>query len=990
MAINFSIPNIPSFTKTKPDGKNIIFVPDVKYLSEFSKGDLGIADAINKKTISNNISSAKNKNEAETYLKNAGGSVDSLDNYLNNGKYIVPVSAIKLSPSKNQSGLKALEKSVIQSIFDTQKPYMELIGQLSNVLITVEDVIARALALPAKSLKPATNPRALGYKKNKKVSTKNELAKLKSLSDNDTNSEDPNKIGTIYSKNGNLDNYHYEIESTVYSTGTFKEGVDYTYEYIDINNIEPIISNTNQEEEDEISKLPKTLVVAVFDEKGNMISDSNIRDNVYNLSWLKTSKKWFGNFNYLSDNEVDNINLYKNYYEGYTRDNLPVNMRGIEKNKIVNRVNELNSTNNNKNIRDQIDGYKKEGFFPSLKLKDDTSVKSMEFYVNRKAFAAKKININGVNTWIDPESDYEFKLIKCDATPKDNDDNLTKDLPFSDSIYGSDSVSDIGQIYRNSNSDGDNDKIQPEPGKKTRFGPKDSKTYYILEGILADNNNQSFDAINKVDNGNSSFKYYRKPAFFGVIKQFIKLIIQIATKITPAVKTIADIASNPTNFVTTIMTGNLGDNSGTKGIKFMFFSSEFVKKFGSLKLLDSKGKKSVINNSVLKNYVVLKKDGTPKFLLGGSGNSHLKNKKIGNSVNGDMAFTSFSSVYPVEPKSNNLSDKLDYSNLKFTSYNESETIDYIGGYNPNITYDYIYVTKIVLNLLAEAQDLEDAGDYDKALSKYNEAHKLDPNNKTISDKIDDISKKVDTFGGNTLFSFILNMITLPMEIVLGIVEQIVKIISGFSSPTTLKDSIADLVSFKIFPGGLKPLDFFTPIGMLKLAKIEFNIALFISWVSGILVSPLASYDLNKIIKLPFVTKFPTYTTKEFKSLIFGHGTKINMLPLKMLNSILRIFEGIINAIISFFWALMGLAGLYKKPKLKFTKDSNSDISGEDLQALLNGTYTDVVDPNAEISPNYDFIYNIKLPDGRTVRQLDSIELENFILQNTNFQYQNNF
>ena len=235
------------------------------------------------------------------------------------------------------------------------------------------------------------------------------------------------------------------------------------------------------------------------------------------------------------------------------------------------------------------------------------------------------------------------------------------------------------------------------------------------------------------------------------------------------------------------------------------------------------------------------------------------------------------------------------------------------------------------------------------------------------------------------------MITMPLEIVIGIVEEIVKILKKFTSPTTLKDAITDLVSFKIFPGGLNPTDFFKPTSVLKLAKISFNIDLFMSWISTILVAPLESYDLNKIIQLPFVTSFPTYDAAGFKSLIFGHkGKKPNILPLKMLTGILKIFEGIINAIISFFWALMGIAGILKKPVLKFTKDSNTDISASDIQALVNGTYTDILDPNSDTDNNYNFIYNIQLPDGRTLRQLDTVELQQFIDDNSEFTYVNNF
>jgi len=988
MAIKFSIPNIPSLTKTKPDSFNVIFVPDVKYLLKFSKGDLGIADAMKTSTILNTTSSAKNTSVLGTYLKLAGGIIDSPEKYIKNGKYSIPQSAISLDTSSDQAGVKALEKSIIQSIFDSQKPYMDMVSQLSDVLISVEDIIARVLALASKSLKPATNPRALGYKKEGKVSTKDELAKLNSLTKNSSDSTNQ-KSNTNISSNGNIPNdKHWEVKSTVYSTGTFKPDVNYTYEYIDIINTDPIISGTTSDVS--VSKLPKTLIIAVFDNEGNLINDNSINNDTYNLSWLKNSKKWFGNFNYLSDNDETNVSLFNQYYNEYALENLPTSLDETSKKNVIDKVTEFNSSDNYKNIKEQISSLKTDCYFASVKYTNSNLLDSVN--IPKKAFAPKKINFNGNNMWIDPESDYDLKLIRCDVADKSNDNDITNTNPYSNGVYGGDDENNeiIGQIYRTKNNDKNSDEI-------TKKGLKYHKTYYILEGIDNENNNQSDEIINgnnKNTNGSGGFSYYKKKAFFSAPKQFIKMIIKIASKLSPAIAAISKIGTDPVKFVTDIMKSNLGDNNGTKDVKFIFFSSEFLKKFSSLN--GSSNKSKVIKNSVLKNFVVINKDGSHKFLLNGSGFSFLRKIKIGHSISSNLSFDTFSSVYPVTPTPNNianssLGNNINYNNLKFTSYKETETIDYIGGYDPNKTYKYIYVTEYILGILQDGQKLEDSGDLEGALSKYSEAQKLDPANKTITDKIDTLKKLKSAFGGNALFSFILNLITLPLEIVLGIVDEVLKILKKFSSPTKLQEAISDLVSFKIFPGGLNPIDFFKPTNMLKLAKISFNIELFMSWISTIFIKPLEEYDLNKIIQLPFVDSFPKYNYTQFKSLIFGHGggkNKPNILPLKMLTGILKIFEGIINAIISFFWALMGIEGLLKKPKLKFTKDSNTDISPSDIQALVNGTYTDVIDPNSDNGEsNYNFIYNVQLPDGRTLRQLNQIELEQFIQDNNNFTYQ---
>ena len=1000
MSINFSIPNTPSLTKTTPDSTNTIFVPDVNYLLNFSKGDLGIADSIHTSTIMNTVYISKNANIASTYLKSAGGIIDSPEKYVKNNKFVVPQSAIKLDPSKNEVGLKALEKSIIQSIFDSQKPYMDMFSQLSNVLITVEDIIARVLSLGGKSMKPKTNPRALGYQNNGKIKTKEELSKLTSLV---KNSPDVNNINSNVntSNNNNLlsKDKHWEIESTVYSTGEYNPNVKYSYEYIDIIKNEPLITGTTSESDN--SNTPKTLVIAVFDNEGNMVSDDDINNDSHNLSWLKNSNKWYGNFNYLSDNDTTNRNLYSQYYKEYSLQDLPDNISATDRQNIVNQIENYITSENYKNINDQISNLKSDCYLSSVKYTNsnllvtaDNTDQIKNINLIKKPFVPKKIKINGKDTWIDPESDYDLKLIRCDAIVNSNTD-LSKNEPFSNGVYGGDDDNneEIAQIYRDSNLDKDVDKIFITQDSNLVF--KSYKTYYILEGIDVNNNTQSNDSNSGNNSSSNGFSYYKKKAFFSAPKQFVKLLVLIATKLTPSITKITELGSNPVKFVTDVMKSNLGDNNGSKDIKFLFFSSEFTNKFSNLDGMDYKSKLNSIKNSILKNYVVLNKDGTHKFILNGSGFSFLKKIKIGNTVSQDMKFGTFSSVYPsnvdtntVGNNSNNESNNINFGKLKFTSYLQGETIDYIGGYDPNKTYKYIYVNEYVLGILKDAQSLEDKGDFDGALTKYNEAQKLDPNNTAITDKIKELKKLLSSFGGNSLFSFILGMVTLPLEIVLGIIDEILKILKKFTNPTKLQEAITDLVSFKIFPGGLSPTDFFKPTSVLKLAKISFNIDLFMTWIATVFTKPLSSYDLNKIIQLPFVINFPTFTADQFKSLIFGHGNKsANILPLKMLTGILKIFEGIINAIISFFWALMGIAGLVKKPILKFTKDSNNDISASDIQSLINGTYTDIIDPNSTDAPNYNFIYNVQLPDGRTLRQLDKTELEEFIKEHSNFTYQ---
>jgi hypothetical protein len=966
MSINFSIPNTPSLTKTTPDKGGSIFVPDIKYLIQFSKGDLGIADNITKSAILKTVNTSKSTKIASTYLKMAGGKTDDTNKYFKDGKVVIPESSLQLSSENNQAGLKALEKSLIQSIFDSQKPYMDMVSELSNILIFVEDIIARTLSLGGKSMKPKTNPRALGYKESGKTKTEEELSKLKSLSKSNNNSSQNN--------NGNIQNdKNWQIESIKYSTGDFNPNVNYTYEYIDV--IENDLNLNGTASINTKSKYPKNIIIAVFDNEGNVIN--NIDD--YNLLWLKTNK-WFGNFQYLKTTNIDDINFYFNYFKEYAEENIPNELNQETKNSIINKVNDYNTEDDYKNVKDYIsnlmnDCYLKSAKYTNESLLDATNNKGIKSKVNidTNPFKPKKIKYNGSDIWINPESDYDLKMIRCDYIEKQNDNDINTNNLLSKDFYGVDDNDNesIGYINRNKNNDKINDKI-------TINGVVvNHKTYFILEGVLSDENEQSYESKNS--NGNN-FSYYRKKSFFTAPSQFIKLIIQISSKLVPSINSIKDIGSDPIKFVTDIMKSNLGDNNKTKDIKFSFFSSDFVSKFNNIK--NTENKKDFIKNSILKNYVVLNKDNTYRFLFSGTGMSILNNIKIKYNTDEKMITSTSSNILPYDK--NNLDNNIKFNTLKFTS-NESETIDYIGGYDPNKKYTYIYVDRYVLDLLKEGQDLEDSGDLLNALDKYNEAVKLDPNNPTLKDKIDNLKKVITTYGGNPLFGFILNMMTMPLQIVFGVIEEITNILKKFTNPAKLQDAIKDLVSFKIFPGGLTPTDFFTPKSMLKLANIEFNVDLFIKWVSSVKTLPIEEYDLNKIIKLPFVISFPKYSAKQFEALIFGKGNIPNLIPLKMLTSILKIFEGVVNAIISFFWALLGLSGLLDKPVLKFTKSSNDDLSAGDIMSILNGTYNDIINPNS--TSNSDFIYKINLPDGRTINQLNRIELQEFITKNNNFIYE---
>ena len=164
--INFSLPLIPSFTSTTPDKlvdvklfdgsitQQLLFIPDIKVLVNFAKGDLGIADGIMKKMMFKNFSKIESPKILEQFVSAAGGKLKQpAQNYFKDGKLSINPSDLSLTELPgNLGGLKALEKSMMQSIFETQKPYMEIIKLVLENLVKIEDIIARVLSVAGSSI----------------------------------------------------------------------------------------------------------------------------------------------------------------------------------------------------------------------------------------------------------------------------------------------------------------------------------------------------------------------------------------------------------------------------------------------------------------------------------------------------------------------------------------------------------------------------------------------------------------------------------------------------------------------------------------------------------------------------------------------------------------------------------------------------------------------------------------------------------------------
>lgn len=539
-------------------------IPTMDYIIQCAtKGDLGIADNIKKTKSVQNLNKCTNPDTLKFLANSLGVSLaGDPEKYRKNGKYSIPDSEISLSVPGEDVGLKMIEKTAIKAILDQYKPWIEIAKIMIQHLAQVEDVIARIVALSIQSEKPKgnggsgdTRPKALGYKgaveMKQGVGRMNSLdSKMKIRKDKKKKKDDMKLNGGGGNTDLNTSNasgstnpdgsnrYEYTIVSTVYSTGVFKEGVDYIYEYIDLeddslgeldDNLEG--GGIDMEDNDPYRGLrPKSMIFGIYDSKGNVFSptspirsfeidqngsvkESSLADldvgieagtqKIQKADWLLRTGRWFGDFPRFGVNGSF-VYVYKQFgsiYNGYNtlpKDNGGYTIGGYKQqfyqDKDRNWGDDATDSNGQTNppvlffdnsekdtyrdlFSDIIDskfnktppgevittgpypvmtglsssdrvGYKakimsmldtqvhlenmsQNGFLPSLRGNILSSNGSGIFEINNRlevkqtnsvpligSYKARKLNINGKDIWIDPETDYDMKVIQIDHSSK--------------------------------------------------------------------------------------------------------------------------------------------------------------------------------------------------------------------------------------------------------------------------------------------------------------------------------------------------------------------------------------------------------------------------------------------------------------------------------------------------------------------------------------------------------------------------------------------
>ena len=579
---------------------------------------------------------------------------------------------------------------------------------------------------------------------------------------------------------------------------------------------------------------------------------------------------------------------------------------------------------------------------------------------------------------------------------------LAVDTPYSKGFYGvstDQQKQDIQQIYRYMKSE------------------LDTETYYIVEGIAQEKNTQTGISQNNQNTGqstpgsnNSGAQYYGKLAALGAIKPFMSILTDIFSKLIPGITALLKLFTNPASFITNILTEKLGNN-------FSFLSKDFFKDFSKLSTMAPNLRKQFVQGSSLSNFVDVTPAGDFRFLLDGTGITklfditfglELKNlilklifkrdpTQFSDTLNSLLGLPNTGSA-PAGQTNNSTNQSLgqtDESSTKvITSANgattETDTIQYsTGTYVPGVQYEYIYVTEYISNLINDADDLIATGDPDNiqtGISNYEQALKSDPTNKFIKDKLDALKKAFSTYT-QPILDFLLSLVTMPIKIVKGIIDYIMSLFKSLNLATMPK-KIEDFVTFKWI------MKFFDPNTLLGFAGIKFDIQKFNGWVANLnSFSADHIFDLSEIVDLPFMPKLFSVNKEEFLNLL--------KTPMAMLNMILCLLEAIINSIIDFIWSLFSLYVIIPPPHIKLCSDTNNNMSVQDLITLLSGGFTNAGNNPASTTSgtttgeagagsSYNFVYDIKLPDGRNLQDLNRDELQKWINENQDLSLVFNF
>ena len=424
-----------------------------------------------------------------------------------------------------------------------------------------------------------------------------------------------------------------------------------------------------------------------------------------------------------------------------------------------------------------------------------------------------------------------------------------------------------------------------------------------------------------------------------------------------------------------------------------------------------------------------------------------KSNSVTNNITNKKINDNLDKLIPSDVKSKGQQGSLNYVvNQSGTRLDYQDvSILYPKGIDTDTNYNFIYTDEKIGSLLTEADNLSiipdvnnlDSGDTIKNLqdaqSKYQQAIDLekskgivrDSQNKitgfdstkvnqplisSIQSKLDDLKSKINTIS-QPIFKMILGMATTPLKVVLSIIQKLIDLFKNMLNPFTMPQAVMEFLSFEWI------MEYFTPIGLLKLAGVDFDPKKAVEWCVAVnvpnplygIIPGMTQYiipdefpiaDLSQFLNVSFMAKLPTYNAKQYRELCLK--------PFRIFTPFLCFFEKIINAFIMLVWSIMGITAIIPPPLIKLCDKLNENLKPEDAMDIVNGLFKDSTSATASSDfqssaeqtfkgvtysgdgSSYNFIYEVQLEDGTIVRNLDAESLQKYIDENkgTNYDFAN--
>lgn len=967
MAVKFSLVPGPSL--------DIVGIPDLEVFKKFIGGDLGIADNIREQFIQ------------KTSIGIDGEELDTFNGLMSNNGI--------------DNGIKSLEKTIIQSVFESQKPYIEVAKSVLDSLVVTEDMIAAVLAgFNSKSLKPISNPESLYSKLNKVKDDLDEVNRICKLRTNSFSNTSQNErmdgiqidtLNDLYNNNPMKSNRNINIEtmnsdttfdfitvSVYYSTGVYIEDVPYKYSYRYLSSdTDPYINILNNIDSSiEPTVIPRNLIedmkpVIIFDvwvdEDGNGINFRKISENeIDNLPW-SIQDKWVGEWESWDKNPI----AFQQQYTEHVINKLNEQLDGSDieqddRNDILDIVLDsipFNDTENNINFHSEMMNssiYSLGG--------DDIPITAKWNSLNKFGLKPRKIN----NIWYDPEIDYDLQIIRItpDSAEHSSNINITGN-PLSNK-YNSINIKDIllpgdydATKFKFISHVGDSVTNRIRHANSYYNGTNmvyDKKIYYVIEGVHRDRmelfdssgSNSGSDPLTK------SKKYYKfgKPkvrlarSIVYVVSRFIKFMGSYVVKAITQIKKTISLFTKPHNFIFEILMEKVSDS-------FSSFAPNVIDKISTLRhMTDIEEKVSFVENDVdLKQLIAIDSDGNYRAIFDGTGMISFLGTGLGVGTKG------------LSPKLT-INNAPDIEELILSADNYVESADTLG-------YDSSdEVERINLKL--------------KAMEKLQLAQLIEPDNIEVKEKMDELQTNTGV-QTNIMFQSVMEMVSLPIKIITKVIEYILDFFKSLR-PRNIATKIPKFLTFEWI------MDFFKPSAVLDLMGIKLNPSKLSEWKSEIdsNIFDINNYDTSQVFSFPIAGKLDTYNTNELPSLLEG-GNKI----LLMINGLFKIIQEIVNSILCFLFNVFNIDSIIKCPKIKLAQLTDASLSSDNIELMIQQQDinfmaqledSSILGLSPEVSEIYNkiFSYDIKLENGDMIVDLTYEEMKLFTLNRPDLQYKYDF